>query len=161
MESNTFLFQLSVASSLIAWITISVSYIWPKINDLGLIEGSRPLLYLNLFRYIGLIFMIPGVVSSQLNPQFSLSAGWGDLITAGLALLTLTLSRTAFFKPSLLIFNIFGLLDLLHAFYEARIVLGLNPADFGAAIYIPTIYVPALLCSHIMIFVLLMKNKMN
>jgi hypothetical protein len=155
MMSELLLFQLSVASGLIAWIAVSRAYIWPAIKEKSLVEGAKPLLYLNLFRYVGLMFMIPGVVSKDLSPDFGASAGWGDLITAGLAGVTLLLSRTQFFRLSLWVFNIVGLVDLLHAFYEARVILGINPSDFEVAFYIPTIYVPLLLCSHVMIFLML------
>jgi hypothetical protein len=158
MKTELLLFQLSVASGLIAWAWVSKSYIWPIVNSKSLIEGARPLLLLNLFRYVGLMFMIPGVVSSQLPEEFASSAGWGDLIAAGLAALTLLLSNTPLFKASLWIFNLFGLIDLLHGFYVARIVLGINPADFGSAFILPTIYVPLLICSHIMIFLLLFQR---
>lgn len=158
MKSELLFFQISVACGLIAWIAVSRAYIWPKIYAMGLSDGTKPLLYLNLFRYVGLMFMVQGLVSKDLPLEFGTSAGWGDLITAALAGLTLLLSRTKIFTLSLWIFNVVGLVDLLHAFYEARVVLGINPADLGVAFYIPTVYVPLLLCSHVMIFLMLVKN---
>lgn len=157
MKTEILLFQISVGCGLIAWTAVSRAYIWPKIRDLDLAEGTKPLLYLNLFRYVGLMFMVQGLVSRDLPMEFGTTAGWGDLITAALAGLTLLLARTKLFALSLWIFNIVGLGDLLHAFYEARVVLGINPADLGVAFYIPTVYVPLLLCTHVMIFLMLLK----
>ena len=154
-------FQISVACGLISWIAVSSAYIWPKIRTMDLIEGTKPLLYLNLFRYVGLMFMVQGLVSKDLPLEFSTYASWGDLITAGLAGLTLLLSRTRLFTFCLWIFNVVGLVDLLHAFYEARVVLGINPADLGVTFYIPTVYVPLLLCAHVMIFLMLLKATKN
>ena len=159
MKSELILFQLSVVSGMIAWGAVSKGYIWPKIKDLDLAEAVKPLLYIHLFRYIGLMFMIQGVVSKDLPIEFGLQAGWGDLIAAGLAGLSLIALNTKLLKPSLWIFNIVGFVDLLHGFYEARIVLGINPADFASAFYLPVLYVPLLLWTHIMIFLLLIKKK--
>jgi hypothetical protein len=52
-------------------------------------EALRPLLVLHSFRFIGLAFLVPGVVSPDLPSSFAHSAAYGDIIAAILALLSL------------------------------------------------------------------------
>jgi hypothetical protein len=55
-------------------------------------------------------------------------------------------------------FNVWGLADLLFAFYKgARI--NLEPGALGAGFYIVTALVPALLVSHALIFELLIRSN--
>ena len=58
--------------------------------------------------------------------------------------------------PIVWIFNIWGTLDLLNAYYMGVTQIG-NPGLFGAGIYIPALYVPLLLVSHVLIFMLLLR----
>ena len=52
------------------------------------------------------------------------------------------------------VLNIVGLLDLVNAFYQ-----GLrNNVQLGAAYYIPTYVVPALLVTHAMMFAMLVRR---
>jgi hypothetical protein len=55
------LFGASVAFGFIAW-TI-VRYMWPYLRARTRAEALRPLLLLHGFRFVGLSFMIPGVVA--------------------------------------------------------------------------------------------------
>jgi hypothetical protein len=57
------------------------------------------------------------------------------------------------------VFNIWGTLDLLHAIYQGQIAVGIAPGSLGAAFYIPTVVVPALLVTHALIFWLLLRPK--
>ncbi len=55
----------------------------------------RPLLILHSFRFIGLAFLVPGVVSPDLPAAFAHPAAYGDIIAAMLALLSLLLLPSA------------------------------------------------------------------
>jgi len=57
------------------------------------------------------------------------------------------------------IFNLWGATDLLNAIYQGQIGVGIGPGSFGAAFYIPTVLVPALLITHALIFWLLLRPK--
>ena len=138
------IFQLSVALGIISWSFVAYKYIWPKIKGMSLVKASEPLLTVHIFRYIGLAFLIPGFV---------------DITAASLAWLCLASTQSKNFKTFLWIFNIVGLLDLLHAFYEGRIVLNITPGDFGGAYFFPILFVPFLIVTHIVIFLLLMRKK--
>ena len=98
----------SIAFSLIAWGIVAARYLWPQLRLRERSEALRPLLVLHSFRFIGLAFLIPGVVSPDLPRAFATSAALGDLGAATLALLSLLWLRSA---PGVLIawtFNVWG-----------------------------------------------------
>src|ERR1700726_2524594 len=84
-------FFASIAFSFIAWGIVTARYIWPQLRPLQRSEALRPLLILHSFRFIGLAFLVPGVVSADLPSAFAHSAAYGDIIAATLALLSLLL----------------------------------------------------------------------
>ena len=110
------MFFVSIAFSLIAWWIVTARYIWPELHLRPRVEALRPLLILHSFRFIGLAFLVPGVVSPDLPPAFAHSAAYGDIGAAVLALLALiSLSNGAGIAIAW-IFNLWGLADLLNAF---------------------------------------------
>jgi hypothetical protein len=60
------LFGTSVAFGLVAWAVVATLYIWPQLSTQSRIDALRPLLVLHAFRFIGLAFLVPGVVSPDL-----------------------------------------------------------------------------------------------
>src|SRR2546426_11322401 len=67
-------FFVSIAFSLIAWGIVAARYIWPELRLRPRAEALRPLLIFHSFRFIGLAFLIPGVVSPDLPSAFAQSA---------------------------------------------------------------------------------------
>jgi hypothetical protein len=151
-------FFSSIAFSLIAWGTVATHYFWPALRYRPRAEALRPLLILNSFRFLGMAFLVPGVVSPDLPRAFATAAALGDLIAAALALLSLvTLQR----GPGVLvawIFNVWGSIDLVNAFYQAN-ASGLSPGQLGAAYFIPTLIVPLLLITHGLAFRVLLQHQ--
>src|SRR5215510_16384400 len=84
-------FFTSIAFSFIAWGIVTARYIWPALRVLPRADALRPLLMLHSFRFIGMAFLVPGVVSPDLPSAFAQSAAYGDVIAAALALLSLVL----------------------------------------------------------------------
>ena len=82
-------FFVSIAFSCIAWGIVATRYIWPQLRLRQRAEALRPLLILHSFRFVGLAFLVPGVVSPDLPSAFAHSAAYGDIIAAVLALLAL------------------------------------------------------------------------
>jgi len=72
-------FFVSVAFSLVAWGIIAARYIWPELRLRQRAEALRALLILHSFRFIGLAFLVPGVVSTDLPSAFAGSAAYGDI----------------------------------------------------------------------------------
>ena len=153
------LFGISVAFGFLAWGIVAARYIWPHLRNKPRVDALRPLLILHSFRFVGLAFLVPGVVSPDLPAAFARPAAYGDLATAILALLAIAALRSSLGTILVWAFNIVGSVDLVYAFYEAnRTGIGLAPGLQGAAYFIPTVLVPLLLITHGLVFRLLLKT---
>src|SRR5262249_14239546 len=146
MQSQ-YAFFVSIAFSLTAWGIVAARYIWPDLHLRSRAEALRPLLILHSFRFIGLAFLVPGVVSPDVPSAFAQSAAYGDIIAAILALLALTsLSGTAGIVIAW-IFSLWGTADLFNAFYQANHA-GFMAGELGATYFIPTFIRTSLPFSH-------------
>jgi hypothetical protein len=56
------------------------------------------------------------------------------------------------------IFNVWGMADLLNAFYQANRT-GLLAGQLGSTYYIPTVIVPLLLITHGLVFRILLQHE--
>jgi hypothetical protein len=148
----------SIAFSFIAWGMVSARYIWPELRLRQQAEALRPLLILHSFRFMGLAFLVPGVVSPDLPAAFAHAAAYGDIIAATLALLSLLLLPGGAGIVIAWIFNLWGSADLLNAFYQAN-AAGLLPGQLGASYFIPTFFVPLLLITHGLAFRILLRHQ--
>lgn len=139
---------VSLTIAVLTWCLILVWYIHPALHARPFADALRPMLLLHCFRYIGLMFLIPGVTATALDPRFALPAAYGDLVAAGLALVALAALRLS--RPLALtmlwVFNTWGLADLLNAL--ARGLLYTPDGALGATFWIPALFVPPLLVSH-------------
>ncbi len=153
-------FFLSIAFGFVAWGIAATRYIWPKLRLLRKPEALRPLLILHSFRFIGLAFLVPGVVSPDLPSVFAHSAAYGDIMAATLALLTLAFLPYGVGVVIAWIFNVWGTFDLLSAFYHAN-AAGLTPGQLGATYFIPTLVVPLLLITHGLAFRILLTRTLK
>jgi hypothetical protein len=151
------LFGISVVLGFVAWGIVAARYIWPALRNQSRANALRPLLLLHAFRFVGLSFLIHGVVSPNLPIAFARPAAYGDLATAILALLGIAALPSRFGIILVWAFNILGSVDLLYAFYEGN-RSGLEAGQLGAAYFIPTVLVPPLLITHGLVFRLLLKH---
>ncbi|HYL16369.1 MAG TPA: hypothetical protein VEV41_25270 [Terriglobales bacterium] len=151
-------FFISIVFSLIAWGIVAARYIWPELRLRQRAEALRLLLTLHSFRFVGLAFLVPGVVSSDLPAAFAHSAAYGDVIAATLALLSLLLLPRAAGVVIAWVFNLWGSVDLLNAFYQANHA-GLLAGQLGATYFIPTLIVPLLLITHGLAFRILLQHQ--
>jgi hypothetical protein len=151
-------FFLSIAFSFIAWGMVTARYIWPELRPRQRAEALRPLLILHSFRFIGLAFLVPGVVSADLPSTFAYFAAYGDIVAAILALLALSSLSSTTGVVIAWIFSLWGSADLFNAFYQANRA-GLMAGQLGAAYFIPTIAVPLLLITHGLAFRILLQPQ--
>jgi hypothetical protein len=149
-------FGISVAFGFIAWGVFLGSYVWPQLRGRARADALRPLLVLHGFRFIGLSFLVPGVVAADLPMAFARSAAFGDLVAAVLALLALAALRSRLGLALAWVFNLWGTFDVLNGFYQAN-ASGLSATQFGAAFFIPTFIVPLLLITHGLAFRILLR----
>jgi hypothetical protein len=152
------LFGISIALSFLAWGIVAGRYLWPALRELPRVDALRPLLALHSFRFIGLAFLVPGVVSPDLPAAFARPAAYGDLMAAVLALAALAGLGSNLGIGLVWTFNLCGTADLLFAYYRGRIGVGIEPGQLGAAYFIPTVVVPLLLVTHVLVFRLLLKG---
>jgi hypothetical protein len=123
-------------------------------------EALRMLAAFHAFRFFGMNFMVTGFVLPGVNADFAAQVGWADLVAAVLALIAMAaLSwRWPIAIPIVWIFNIWGTLDLLNAYYLG-VTLNGDPGLMAAGIYVPAIYVPLLLVSHALAFRILLLGE--
>src|ERR1051326_5512514 len=154
------LFGISVTFGLVVWGAVAWNYIWPALRERSNPENLKPILVLHGFRFLGLAFVVPGVVSPALPPAFAQPVAYGDLISATLALLALAALGTRAGPAVSWVFNIFGMADLLFAFYQGgRISLPDAQGLLGAGYFILTAYVPLLFITHGLAFRILLRTK--
>jgi hypothetical protein len=152
------LFGISIAFSFVAWGLFTAHVIVPELRNRSHIDALRPLLIMHCFRFIGLSLLFPGVVAPELPASFAFNAAYGDIAAAVLAMLALATLRTGPGIPVLWIFNVWGTVDLLNAFYQGN-AGGLQPGQLGAAYFIPTAIVPFGLITHGLIFWILLRGN--
>ena len=149
---------LSILMGLTLYSLIAKWYVMPVLRALPRARALVPLLLFHSSRFIGLAFLIPGVTAQELDPRFANPAAYGDLLAALLALLALLALRRGWRTavPLVWVFNVEGTLDLLNA-----VTQGLRYTEdgaLGATYFIPAVVVPALLVSHVMVFMILLTG---
>lgn len=155
------IFGIATVMTLISSIVLAALFVWPWLrtrrHEQGLILLVAPHMFL---RFIGLSFLVPGVVSGSLPKAWALPAAYGDFVAGILAIFaTVALARAASWATAAVwLFNIWGAADLLFAFYQGASVQ-LEPGSLGAGYYIVTAIVPPLLVSHALIFRLLLRGR--
>jgi hypothetical protein len=152
-------FGLSIVLSFITWGLVAKHYLWPVLRTQPGRTGFRPILLLHSLRFIGLGFLIPGVVSPDLPKAFAAPAAYGDLVASLLALITLATLETNIGRLLLWVFNLWGTADLLFAYYQGRIGVGVEPGHLGAMYFVPTVVVPLLLVTHVLAFRMLISER--
>jgi hypothetical protein len=153
------IFGLSILMSFVAFGLVTKLYIWPRLRNLERDDALLPLVLPHTFRFVGLSFLVPGVVSPSLPSAFANPAAYGDLVAAILAVAaTIALARHApLATAAVWLFNVWGAADLLLAFYQGLFGVRIDPSTLGAAFFIPTVIVPPLLITHGLIFRLLFR----
>jgi len=133
------------------------AYLLPRDRKSALLHLIAPHLF---FRFIGLSFLVPGVVAASLPAAFAIPAVYGDLGAGILAIAAaIGLSKRASWAiAAVWIFDVWGAADLLFAIYQGP-RLQIEAGDFGAAFFIPTAIVPPLLVTHALIFKLLLWRR--
>ena len=111
------------------------------------------------WRFMGLSFLVPGVVSPSLPADFAVPAAYGDLIAGLLAIVTtIALSQRAPWAiPAAWVFNVWGAADLILALLQG-VRTNMDPGALGAAFFIPTALVPPGLMTHALVFRLLAQT---
>jgi hypothetical protein len=156
-------FRIHLILGYVAWLLCFGVYIWPKLGAMDRIEAYRAIATLHSFRFLGLVFILPGVVSPSLPSGFTMSAAYGDFATGMLAMLALLAVRVRpLFWLLVVAFNLVGAADLILNYYHAiEVDLPVSPGELGTAYVIPILYVPILMITHVAAFYLLVRPQPN
>ncbi|KRB20450.1 hypothetical protein ASD99_30375 [Mesorhizobium sp. Root695] len=161
--STEMVFQTHLVLGYIAWLLCFGAYGLPWLSSMDRVAAQRTIATLHSFRFFGLVFILPGVVSPDLPAHFAVSAAYGDFATgllAMLALLTVRLPRL--FWLFVVAFNLVGTVELVIDYCHAiEVGLPAHAEQLGAAYAIPIIYVPLLMITHIAAFYFLLRPHQN
>ncbi len=160
MSSQT-VFNLHLVLGYVAWLLCFRAYLWPRLRSLDPVAAQRAIATLHSFRFFGLVFIVPGVVGANLPASFAPFAAYWDLATGVLAMLALLTVRVRpLFWLSVVAFNLVGVIDLVLDYYHAvQIGLPAIAGQLGAAYFIPILYVPLLMITHVVAFYLLLRPQ--
>src|SRR3954466_4229885 len=118
--STELLFQTHLVLGYVAWLLCFGVYIWPRLKAMDRFEAQRAIANLHSFRFFGLVFILPGIVSPDLPAGFAVFAAWGDFATGVLAMLALlTVRIRALFWLFVVAFNLAGTVDLVVDYCDA------------------------------------------
>jgi hypothetical protein len=154
------LFRIHLVFGYVAWLLCFSVYLWPWLKAASRFDAQRVIATLHSFRFFGLVFILPGVVGSNMPVSFATFAAYGDFATGVLAILALLSARIRpLFWSFVVVFNLTGATDIIVDYYHAiQTGLDVMPGQFGATYVIPIIYVPLLMITHVVAFYLLMRR---
>ena len=160
MSTET-LFQTHLVLGYVAWLLCFGVYVWPRLKSMDQVQAQRAIATLHTFRFFGLVFLLPGVVSPDLPADFAVFAAYGDFATGVLAMLALLAVRIRpLFWALIVAFNLVGTVDLIVDYYHAiQVGLPAHAEWLGATYAIPIIYVPLLMITHIAAFYFLVRPQ--
>jgi hypothetical protein len=111
--SPELIFQSQLVLGYVAWLLCFRVYVWPRLKSMDPFDAQRAIATLHSFRFFGLVFILPGVVSPDLPASFAAFAAYGDFATGVLAMLALLAAgRRPLFWLFVVAFNLVGTTDL-------------------------------------------------
>jgi hypothetical protein len=157
---NVTIFWMQLLLSCLVYAIVTKWYLWPALTTRTRNSALVALLFVHVFRYVGMTLLVTGMVDPTLPREFLASAAYGDLIAAALSLAAIVAlrrnSRVAI--PRVWVANIWGFLDLLNGL-RGVIQSNIPAFNLGSVWFIYTFYAPLVIASHLLIFVILIKSK--
>jgi len=152
------LFGIQFTFSLVAYALIAWWYVAPRLFRLPREVALMPLVWIHAFRIVGGTILAPGAVDAAVPSDFRTMIGYGDMLTAVVALLALIALRRRMPVAIALVWLglTVGLLDTVNAIIQS---MRYSVFTYGLGVnwVIVTMYVPALLVSSVLIFIQLRK----
>jgi hypothetical protein len=151
------LFGVQFTVTLVAYSLVARWYVAPRLARLPPELALVPLLWVHVFRIVGGSILAPGAVGAGVPEAFREMIGYGDMVTALLALFALIALREhwTFAIASVWLFVTLGMIDTVNAIIQSmRYDVFTKP--LGVNWVIVTAYVPALLVSSLLIFMKLL-----
>jgi hypothetical protein len=125
--------------------------------------APQGVLVLHLSRFVGVYFLYLESVG-RLPWAFAVPAGWGDIIVAACALVILFAPALRRSRRVLLVWNTLGLIDILFVVATAARLNLTRPGELDELTrlplsLLPTIIVPLVIATHIVLFHQLLKRR--
>jgi hypothetical protein len=123
----------------------------------------RMIVALNLARFVGFYFLWL-YARGELPYPFAVPGGWGDVILAtGAVVIVASWSSFGRRRPVLLVWNVYGLVDILFVVATAATEAMTMPASMAALLrmplsLLPTFLVPLIISSHLLVFARLRRR---
>lgn len=154
------LFGIQFTFSLVLYALMAWWYLAPRLSRLPREVALVPLVLIHAFRIVGGTILAPGAVDASVPMDFRTMIGFGDMVTAVLALVALIALRLRVRGAIALVwlFLTVGLLDTVNAIIQSMRYSVFNDG-LGINWVIVTIYVPALLVSSALIFIHLRRRS--
>jgi len=160
--SNRQVFVLQMVLTVAVYGLIAKWYLAPAVAHLSLYQTLGFLMLPHALRHIGLTAIVPVVVDPAAPKQWKNPVGYGDLITALLAVITLLTLRADLGFAIVLVWitNLFGFADFVNAGVQATKV---NAYDYklGGFWFLPTFFVPSLVVTHFWMFWILVRELLK
>ena len=150
------IFILQFLFSIIVYALIARWFVLPWLSDKALGTALILLILPHVFRHVGMAFLLPNLNAGPQPDTFALPAAYGDLAAAVLAILAIIALRAGWRAKyaAVWVFNIIGTADLINALRQGDAL-----PNFGVTWFIPTMFVPLLLVSHVLIFARLIAGE--
>jgi hypothetical protein len=145
---------------LAAYLLIAFWYVRPRLDPLPRELALVPLLWVHAFRFVGGTVLAPGAVGPGVPAEFQKMVGYGDLVTAVLALVALVALRARSGRAIALVWLCVtvGMLDTVNAIIQS-VRFSVFDDSLGVNWVIVTAYVPALLVSSLLIYMRLLGAR--
>jgi len=156
------IFGVTTIMSFIVFSIVAYLYILPIIRNSSRENALIALIIPHAFRFEGLSFLVPGVVSPSLEPAFAVPAAYGDFGASILGIIAIVAlsARWRWAIPLVWVFNIWGFADIVDAVYHGVIFgIAASSGSLGALFFIPTVFVPLLMITHGLIFWQLLRSR--
>jgi hypothetical protein len=113
--TNVTIFWMQLFASFVVCAIVVAWYVWPYLTKLSRNSALIPLLFVHVFRYVGMTLLVTGMIDPRLPSEFLSSAAYGDLLAAALALASIFALRSNWrvAVPLVWVANTLGFVDLL------------------------------------------------
>lgn len=154
-------FGISILLSFVSSGVAASLIVWPWLRTMDRNRALASLAAPHMFlRFIGLSFLVPGVVSPALPAALAIPVAYGDLVAGILAIVATAalVRRASLALAATWLFNVWGAADFVFAYYQGP-RLQLQPGALEAAFFIVTAIAPPLLVSHVLGLRLLLSRQ--
>lgn len=158
--SSPAIFWLQIVVSVGVFTLITVWYVWPRLITQELGSALAPLLWVNVFRFVGMALLVDGMVDPKLSYDSLAVSAYGDLLAAALALAAIFALRGhwQYAIPLVWVANVWGFLDLLNTL-RSIISTNLGSYQLESFWWVFILLAPLVIISEVGIFVMLIKAK--